>query len=145
MPSNLPKLDKVPIVYRSERPQLKQSASDQNNPDLAAIEELLSSGALDSHIESETKSHALIRQTANQLRSRARKDQQGILLSCEGGALDVRVTEGTIDLALLVMSRVLSVLEKHNLNVEASAEGGSVALIQGQRISFGIEEPIRRL
>jgi hypothetical protein len=142
---DLPKLDKVPVVHRSERPQLKQNASNQNNPDLAAVDELLSSGALNSHVDTETKPHALIRHTASQLRGCTRKDPHGILLPREAGALNVRVTEGTIDRALQVMSRVLSVLEKHNLSVEASAEGGSVALIQGQRISFGIEEPIGRI
>jgi hypothetical protein len=142
---NLPKLDKVPVVYRSERPQLKQNVSNQTNPDLAAIDELLSSGGLNSHVENEAKPHALIRQTASQLRSRSRKDEHGILLPREGGGLNVRVTEGTIDRALQVMSRVLSLLEKNNLSVEASPESSSIALIQGQRISFGIEEPIRRV
>ena len=43
------------------------------------------------------------------------------------------------------MSQVLSVLERHNLSVEVSDEGRSIALIQGQSISFGIEEPIRKV
>jgi hypothetical protein len=141
----LPKLDKVPVVYRSERAQLRQSISNQNNPDLAAIDELLSSGALNSHVESAAKPHVLIRQTASQLRSRSRKNEHGILLPREGRALNVRVTEGTIDRALQVMSQVLSVLERHNLNVKVSDEGRSIALIQGQSISFGIEEPIRKV
>lgn len=119
----LPKLDKVPVVYRSERAQLKQNISNQNNPDLAAIDELLSSGALNSHVESAAKPHPLIRQTASQLRSRSRKDEHGVLLPREGGALNVRVTEGTIDRALQVMSQVLSVLQRHNLSVEVSDEG----------------------
>jgi hypothetical protein len=142
---DLPKLDKVPVVYRSERAQLKQNISNQNNSDLAAIDELLSSGALNSRVESAAKPHVLIRQTASQLRSRSRKDEHGILLPREGGALNVRVTEGTIDRALQVMSQVLSVLEGHNLSVEVSDEGRSIALIQGQSISFGLEEPIRKV
>jgi hypothetical protein len=43
------------------------------------------------------------------------------------------------------MSRVLSVLEKQNLSVEISEQGSTVALIEGQRISFGIEEPIKKV
>jgi len=141
----LPKLDKVPIIYRSERTQLKQSAHDQNNPDLVAIDQLLSSGALNTSLESNTKPNALIRQTASLLRSRSRKDEHGILLPREPGGLNVRATEGTLDRALQIMSQVLCVLEKQNLSVEISEHGNTTALIQGQRISFGIEEPIRKV
>ncbi|MGB9233485.1 MAG: hypothetical protein WCC04_03665 [Terriglobales bacterium] len=141
----LPKLDKVPIIYRSERAQLKQTAHDQNNPDLVAVDQLLSSGALNTSLEHNTKPNVLIRQTASLLRSRSRKDEHGILLPREPGGLNVRVTEGTLDRALQIMSQVLCVLEKQNLSVDISEQGNITALIQGQRISFGIEEPIRKV
>ena len=142
---DLPKLDKVPVVYRSEQTHLKQHVSNQNNPELAAIDGLLSSGALHPVIESSTKPHVLIRQTASLLRSRSRKDEHGILLPREGGALNIRVTEGTIDRSLQIMSQVVSVLEKQNLRVEISEQGHTDALIQGRRISFSIEEHIRKV
>ena len=142
---NLPKLDKVPIVYRSERAQLKQNAHDQKDPELAVIDQLLSSGGLNPPLETSAKPHLLIRHTANQLRSRSRKDEHGILLPREPGGLNVQVTEGTLDRALEVMSRVLAVLEKQGFEVEVSDKGSTAALIQGQRISFGIEEPIRKV
>jgi len=142
---DLPKLDNVPVVYRSERSQLKQNAPTQNNPELAAIDQLLSSGALDPQDESAAKPHVLVRHTASQFRSRTRKDEHGILLPREAGALNVRVTEGTIDRALQIMNQVLSVLERQNLGVEISEHGDTVALIQGRCISFGIEEPIRKV
>jgi len=141
----LPKLEKVPIIYRSERAQLKQSAHDQNNPDLVAVDQLLSSGALNASLESNSKPNVLIRQTASLLRSRSRKDEHGILLPREPGGLNVRVTEGTLDRALQIMSQVLCVLEKQNLSVDISGQGNTTALIQGQHISFGIEEPIRKV
>ena len=75
-----PKLDKVPVVYRSEQTKLKQNVTNQNNPDLAAIDELLNSGALNPPVESVAKPRVLIRQTATLLRSRSRKDEHGILL-----------------------------------------------------------------
>ena len=68
-----------------------------------------------------------------------------ILLPREPGGLNVRVTEGTLDRALQIMSQVLCVLEKQNLSVDISEQGNITALIQGQRISFGIEEPIRKV
>ena len=141
---DLPRLDKVPVIYRSERSQLKQNASDQNNPELAAIDQLLASGALSPRLRSAANPHTLIRQTAGQLRSRSRKDEHGILLAREPGGLNVRVAEGTLERALQVMSQVLSVLEGQNFSVEIS-EQGSTALIHGKRISFGIEEPIRKV
>ena len=64
----------------SERAQLKQSAHDQNNPDLVAVDQLLSSGALNISLEGNIKPNVLIRQTASLLRSRSRKDEHGILL-----------------------------------------------------------------
>lgn len=142
---DLQRLDKVPVVYRSERAQLKQNAPDRSNPELTAIDELLASGALDSPIDSGVKPRSLIRETASLLRSRSRKDEHGRLLPRESGGLNILVTEGTLDRALQVMSRVLSVLEKQDLSVEISEQGSTVAHIEGQQITFGIEEPIRKV
>jgi len=142
---NLPKLDKVPVIYRSERAQLKQDAAHESNPELAAIDGLLSSGALDPPTENIAKPHSLIRETASQLRSRSRKDEHGRLLPREPGGLNVQVTERTLDRALQIMSQVLSVLGRQQICVEISEQRSTVALIEGQRISFGIEEPIRKV
>jgi len=95
--------------------------------------------------EAATQTHELIRRTASQLRSRSRKNEHGILLPREMGWLNVQVTERTIDRALQVMSQVLSVLEMQDFSVEISEQGHTAALIQGQRISFSIEEPIRKV
>src|SRR6185312_7418963 len=136
---------RVPIVYRSARAQLKQNAPDRNNPELVVIDHLLSSGSLEPPREAATQTHELIRRTASQLRSRSRKNEHGILLPREMGWLNVQVTERTIDRALQVMSQVLSVLEMQDFSVEISEQGHTAALIQGQRISFSIEEPIRKV
>jgi hypothetical protein len=141
----LPILDRVPIVYRSARAQLKQNAPDRNNPELVVIDHLLSSGSLEPPREAATQAHELIRRTASQLRSRGRKNEHGVLLPREAGGLNVQVTEGTLDRALQVMSQALSVLEMQNFKVEISERGDTTALIQGERISFGIEEPIRKV
>jgi hypothetical protein len=117
-------------VYRSERAQLKQNSPGRSNPELAAIDELLASGALNLPTDSGVKPHVLIRETASLLRSRSRKDEHGKLLPREAGGLNVQVTEGTLDRALQIMSRVLSVLEKQSLSVEISEQGSTVALIE---------------
>jgi hypothetical protein len=141
----LPTLDRAPVVYRSARAPQKQAAPDQSDPELVAIDQLLMSGSLNPPLDSTGQPHALIRRTASQLRSRGRKDEHGILLPQELGGLNVQVTEGTLDRALQVMSKVLAVLEMQNFSVEISEQWNTSALIQGQRISFGIEEPIRKV
>jgi hypothetical protein len=141
----LPVLDKVPVIYRSPIVQKKSTSSDQD-PEFAAINELLSSGALNPRpIDPTARPHPLIRNTASQLRSRSRKDENGILLPRETGGLDVNVSEGMLDRALQVMAQVLGVLERQGLTVEVSEQGRTVVLIKGEHVSFGIEEPIQRV
>ena len=142
----LPKLDKVPVIYRSPVVQKKTTSSDQNDPEFAAINHLLSSGALNPPpIDSTARPHPLIRGTASRLRSHRRKDENGILLPREPGGLDVKVSEGMLDRALQVMAQIVSVLERHGFSVEVSEQGRTLALINGEHVSFGIEEPIRRV
>ena len=142
----LPKLDKVPVIYRSPVVQKKPTSSDQDDREFAAINNLLSSGALNPPpIDSTARPHPLIRGTASRLRSHSRKDETGILLPRESGGLDVKVSEGTVERALQVMAQALAVLEGQGFGVEVSENGCSAALINGQRVSFGIEEPVRRV
>jgi hypothetical protein len=142
----LPKLDKVPVIYRSPVVQRKPPTPDQNDPECAAINQLLTSGALNPlPADGSARPHPLIRHTASLLRSRSRKDEHGILLPREANGLDVRVSEGTLERALLVMARILAVLERQGARVEISEQGHTTALINGERVSFGIEEPIRRV
>ena len=140
----LPKLDKVPTIYRSpvnKRP----SDSDQSDPEFSAIAQLLSSGVLNPPpIDASARPPALIRHSASLLRSRGRKDEHGILLPREAGGIDVRVSEGMLDRALQVMSQVLGVLESQGFSVQV-AEGHTVTVINGERVCFRIEEPIQRV
>lgn len=140
----LPKLDKVPIIYHSPV-EKRPSGSDQNDPEFSSIAQLLSSGALNPPpIDASARPVALVRHTASLLRSRSRKDEHGILLPREADGLDVRVSEGMLERALQVMSQVLVVLERQGFSVEVS-EGHTAAMINGERVCFGIEEPIRRV
>jgi hypothetical protein len=142
----LPKLDKVPVIYRSPVVQKKPTSSDHNDPEFSAISDLLSSGALNPPpIDPNARQHPLIRGTASRLRSQTRKDENGILLPREPGGLDVKVSSASLDRALQVMTQVLAVVERQGFSVEVSEQGGTAALIKGERISFGIEEPIRRV
>lgn len=140
----LPKLDKVPVIYHSPV-EKRPSSFDQSDPEFSAIAQLLSSGALNPPpVDASARPCALIRQTASLLRSRSRKDEHGILLPRETGGLDVRVSEGTLDRALQVMSHLLGVLARHSFSVEVS-DGRTAAVINGEHVCFGIEEPVRRV
>jgi hypothetical protein len=140
----LPKLDKVPVIFRS--PVTPKAISDQNDPEFATINQLLAAGALAApSIDPSARPHPLIRLTQNMLRSRSRKDEHGILLPRESNGLEVKVSEGTLGRALQVMAQVLAVLERQGYTVEVSEEGRTTAFINGERVSFGIEEPIRKV
>ncbi len=142
----LPALDKVPVIYRSPVAQKKPISSHQNDPEFAAINNLVCSGALiPPTIDPTARPHPLIRCTASRLRSHSRKDENSILLPREPGGLDVKVSEGTLDRALQVMAQVVAVLERQGFSVEVSEQGRTAALINGEYVSFGIEEPIRRI
>jgi hypothetical protein len=142
----LPKLEKVPVIYRSPVVQKEPTGADQNDPEFAAINDLLSSGVLNPlPIDPTARPHPLIRSTASRLRSHSRKDENGILLPREPGGLDVKVSEGTLDRALQVMAQVVAVLERQGFSVEVSEQGRTTTLIYGERVHFGIEEPVRRV
>ncbi len=98
----LPKLDRVPVVLRSSRVQQKEAtAPAQADPEFAAIDQLLSSGALKPlPIDPSSGWHVLIRRTATRLRNRSRKNEKGILLPREPGGLDVMVTANGLERAL---------------------------------------------
>lgn len=57
----------------------------------------------------------------------------------------MKVSEGTLDRALQVMAQVLAVLKRQGFSVEVSEQGRTAVLIKGEHVSFGIEEPIRRV
>jgi hypothetical protein len=142
----LPKLDKVPVIFRSPVAPKRPAISDQNDPDFAAVDQLLSSGALNpAPIDPSARPHPLIRHTQSLLRSRSRKDEHGILLPREASGLDVKVSEGTFERALQVLAQVLAVLERQGYTVEVSEQGRTGALIDGQTVAFGIEEPIHKV
>jgi hypothetical protein len=142
----LPRLDRIPLIYRSPVVQKKPLTPDQNDPEFASINQLLSSGALNPPpVDGSARPHPLIRHTASLLRSRSRKDENGILLPREAGGLDVKVSAATLERAMRVMAQVLAVLERHGVTVEISQQGCTTALINGEHVSFGIEEPIRRV
>jgi hypothetical protein len=61
-------VDKVPVIYRSKRAQFEQHIAEHKNPDLTAVGQLLSSGELNAPLESASKPHVLVRQTASLLR-----------------------------------------------------------------------------
>jgi len=145
----LPKLEKVPVVYRSPMVEQKEAttAPDQPDPEFAVIDRLLASGALNPpplDASATAHPHVLIRRTASRLRSRTRKNEKGVLLPSEPGGVDVAVTAERLERALQIMSQVLAVLERQCFSVEATERGGTATCINGQRVLFGIEEVIRQ-
>ncbi len=142
----LPKLDKVPVIFRSPIAARKPPSSDQVDPEVVAVDQLFSSGALNAQpVDPTARTHPLIRHTASLLRSRSRKDEHSILLPRDVGGLDVKVSEGALERALQVMAQVVAVLERQGHSVGVSDTGGTIAVINGDRVSFGIEEPIRKV
>ena len=67
------------------------------------------------------------------------------LAARESGGLDVRVSEATLERALPIMSQVLAVLEQRGFSVKVTEQGVTTALINGESVRMGIEEPIRRV
>jgi hypothetical protein len=142
----LPKLNKVPVIYRSSAAQRKPANSSQTDAEFGTINQLLASGALTlPQIDSAARPHPLIRLTASGLRSLSRKDEFGILLPREQGGLDVKVSAATLDRALHVMAQVIAVLGSQGHKVDVSDEGKTVALVNGEQVRFAIEEPVRKV
>jgi hypothetical protein len=50
-----------------------------------------------------------------------------------------------LERALQVMTQVLIALERQGHSVEVSEQGRTTAIINGEHVSFGIEEPIRKV
>lgn len=134
------------MIFRSPVAPKKLAISDQNDAEFAAINQLLSSGALNpSPTDANARPNPLVRHTQSLLRSRSRKDEHGILLPRESSGLDVKVSEGTLERALQVMAQVLAVLERHGHSVDVGGQGRTAALIDSERVSFGIEEPVHKV
>jgi hypothetical protein len=143
----LMKMETVRVVYRSARSgQMLKAAAELKEPAYSEVGGLLASDALKPPVMGPAaKTHPLVRLTASLLRSQSRKDEHGILLPRETGGLDVKVTGGMLDRALQVMAQVLAVLENQGFSVEITQNGATVSVIHGQRISFGIEEPVHKV
>jgi hypothetical protein len=141
----LPKLDKVPTVYRSSTTGEPEIAT-APDPEFTAIEQLRVSGTFNPQPTTDTATeHVLVRRTKNRLRRRSRKDERGMLLPSEPGGLDVRVTAGTLDRSLHVMSSMLAILEAQGFTVETPEQGGAGARVNDQLVLFCIEEKIQQV
>jgi hypothetical protein len=140
----LPKIDKVPVIYRSPVIE-KKATSDPSDSEFEAIYQRLASGALAPPQVDMATTHSLIRATVSRLRSKTRVNEFGILVPREPGGLDVKVSEGTLDRALQVVAQVIAVLERLGYSVGVSEEGRSFAVIDGRQVPFTVEEPIRRV
>jgi len=96
-------------------------------------------------IDPTARPYPLIRSTGSRLRNHSRKGENSILIPREPGGLDVKVSEGTLERALQAMAQIVAVLERRGFIVEVSGQGGTAALIKGERVAFSIEEPSRRV
>lgn len=143
----LPTLKEVPVIYRSEHSEQKlANASRSDDPEMAAIETQLKSGTFEPHpLDPDAQAHALIRKTASRLRGQSQKMSNEILVPREPGGLDVKVTAGALDRALNVMAQILTVLEQRGIKIEVLEQDVTAAFVDGQKICFGIAEPIRRV
>lgn len=141
----LPKLDNVPVVYRSPVAEKKPSDATQTDPEFLTITQLLASGALNPpQIDLTSRLYPLVRSTLHHLRKQS-KNEFGILIPQESGVLDIQVSEGTLDRALLLIAQVIAILEHQCFAVAVSDEGHTVALIHGEQVRFAIEEPVHKV
>jgi hypothetical protein len=142
----LPKLEKVPVIYRSPIAEKKPTDSDQSDPEFISISQLLVSGALSPpKIDLISRPHPLVKAILSRLRNQNRKDHSDIQFPLEPGDLEIKVSKGILDRALYVMAQIIEVLERQNYGVFISDEGNTVASINGEQIRFAIEEPFRKV
>lgn len=142
----LPKLDNIPVIYRSPVAEKKPSDSNQTDPEFLSITQLLVSGALNPpQMDLTSRAHPLVKSTLSRLGNQSHKDEFGILRPQEPGGLHIKVSEGMLDRALHVMAQVIAVLERQNCVVAVSGEGHTVASIHGEQVRFAIEEPVRKV
>lgn len=87
----LPKLDNVPVIYRSPVAEKKPSDSNQTDPEFLSITQLLVSGALNPpQMDLTSRPHPLVKSTLSRLRNHSHKDEFGILRPQEPGGLHVK-------------------------------------------------------
>jgi hypothetical protein len=142
----LPKLDKVPVIYRSPVAENRPTDSNQDDPELLSITSLLVSGALNpTQSDLTSRPHPLIKSTLSRLRNRSQKDKSGILQPQEPGGLDITVSEGMLDRALHVTAQIITVLERRSHAVTVSEEGHTVASVNGEQVRFAIAEPVHKV
>lgn len=140
----LPKLNQVPVVFRS--PVAKKPQPPEDDLEFAKIAQLLTTGALNpSSGERTSRPHALVRSTASSLKYHSRKDETGILVPHDKGGLDIRVSAQTLDRALVLIEQVIVVLERQACDVIISEDGHTVAVIDGIKVRFDIEEPVHEV
>jgi hypothetical protein len=140
----LPKLTEVPRIFRS--PIAKKPEPPTGDVDFEKISQLLASGSLAPlSVEPTSRPHPLVRSTASALKYHSRKDDSGILVPHEPGGLDIRVSSGTLDRALNIMTQILILLERQGHKVLVSGDGHTLAVIDEVQVRFDIEEPVHKV
>ena len=63
----------------------------------------------------------------------------------EPGGIDIKVTDAMLTRALQIIAQVEMVLKRLGHRVQISEQGRTAAVIDGERVCFGIEEPVRKI
>jgi hypothetical protein len=113
----------------------------EDQQEFERIENLLRTGALTPTDEPSSTQQPAIALTRQEAR-RAKEDWRH-LLDLPNGCLDVRVTKGSIDRALEVMSRVFSVCARHEITVHAADQGTSIEYL-GEKVRFSLTEKVKQ-
>jgi hypothetical protein len=144
----LPQVKDLPVVQRLKQTlnrapvaSIKSPSPEPTDPEWVRIVEMESRTF---RIDSESKQHKLIKETALNLKH-ARTDDRGILQrQYDQPCLDICVSVGTLQRALNIMNAVIHALEAEGFPVSlASGRYGTGAQIFGHRVTFDLVEKVR--
>lgn len=143
----LPEATNLPVVRRmtgpsqQESPALGAKDSDPSDPEMVRI---LAIETADLPVDPAAKPHKLIGLSRRALRS-ARLDERGMTITPhDRPCLEVRVSKGSLDRALLFMNAIIQKLEKEGFPVSVkNGREGAGTMIFGHWVPFALVEKAR--
>lgn len=136
-PAHLATATLVPSPPRFRAKNLEAAPQVDGRP--APVERIVVAGKL-------VRPHPLV-EHARSVLQKAKADERGILYAWPKNYLDIRVTQGSLDRALLIMDALVQALEKRgfSVSVRSGKETGTVVRIGEDEIPIRLDERTRRV